>query len=54
MIIVVLEKLSLKSDVGNVLDNLVLCYEVLVREKFFPEKELTLVKAWAEDIEQIM
>ena len=51
--IAVLDAISLKSDAGNALDNLLLCYEVLIREKFFPEKELCLVKAWADDIEQI-
>jgi len=50
----VLEKLSLKSGVGNVIDNLILCYESLIRENFFPANELALVKAWAEDIERIM
>ena len=52
--IAALEKLLLKSGVGNAVDNLILCYEVLTRENFFPANELTLVKTWAEDIEQIM
>jgi hypothetical protein len=52
--VTVLDALSLKSGVGNVVDNLILCYESLIRENFFPANELTLVKAWTEDVEQIM
>jgi len=49
----VLDALSLKSGDGYTLENLLLCYETLIQEGFFPEKELCLVKVWAEDIEQI-
>ncbi|TKJ38120.1 MAG: hypothetical protein CEE38_05010 [Planctomycetes bacterium B3_Pla] len=49
----VLDALSLKSGVGNALDNLVSCYEALIKENFFPSDELALVKAWAKDIERI-
>jgi len=49
----VLENLSLKSGVGNVIDNLLSCYEALIKKGFFPEQEYGLVKAWVDDIEQI-
>lgn len=49
-----LEALSLKSGVGNVIDNLLSCYEALIKKGFFPEQEYDLVEAWAGDIERIM
>ena len=52
--VAILESLSLKSGVGNIINNLLLCYEVLINEGFFPEREYDLVKAWSEDIERVI
>ncbi|HON91250.1 MAG TPA: STELLO glycosyltransferase family protein [Sedimentisphaerales bacterium] len=50
----VLADTSLKPGVGNALDNLVHCYERLIEAGFFPDKEMELVRAWAQDIEPLM
>ena len=50
----VLETLSLKAGAGNSIENLLLCYRSLIQKGFFPEREYDLVKAWSEDIEQII
>jgi STELLO glycosyltransferase-like protein len=50
----VLTELKLKAGAGNQLDNLILCYEALIKAGFFPEKELELVLAWAEDLGKII
>jgi hypothetical protein len=47
-----LASVKLKSGPGSALGNLVRCYESLSGE-FFPETELVLVRAWADDIEKI-
>lgn len=49
----VLEKLSLNKGIEEVSKNLIKCYEALIRNDFFPEKELSLVRAWIDDIEVI-
>jgi hypothetical protein len=49
-----LHNLKLKPGTGNALDNLVFCYEALIREKFFPKDEILLVKAWVHDLEKIL
>lgn len=49
-----LDKLKLKRGTGNQLDNLVLCYESLIGQGFFPTKEMDLVKAWVLDIEKLL
>lgn len=46
----VLSKLSLKSGKDNIRENMCRCYESLISEGFFPKYELTLVKAWLEDL----
>ena len=43
---------KLKLSERDPLSNLISCYETLVENKFFPKKELTLVKAWVKDISQ--
>jgi hypothetical protein len=48
----ILENTSLKSGEENVANNLLSCYEALVREKIFPEKELVLVHTWLEDLQK--
>lgn len=50
----VLEDSKLLSGEGNVLRNLVVCYEDLVKNNILPEKELDLVNAWAKDIDNIL
>jgi hypothetical protein len=47
-----LTTVKLESGPGAALGNLVRCYESLSGE-FFPETELALVRAWADDIEKI-
>jgi hypothetical protein len=47
-----LADVKLNAGKGSALDNLVRCYEALSGE-FFPEKELALVRAWADDIRNI-
>ncbi len=46
----VLQDTSLKAGEEFVGENLLTCYEALVRQDFFPEHELELVHAWLEDI----
>jgi len=50
----VLESSKLHSGKENVLRNLVVCYEDLVKNEILPKKEMDLVKAWAKDIENIL
>lgn len=45
-LIKVLENVRLSSDPGKVTENLRLCYEALVSDGIFPEKELLLVDSW--------
>lgn len=49
----VLEKLSLDKGMEEVDKNLIKCYEALIRNGFFPEKELSLVRIWISDINAI-
>jgi len=46
----VLEDTQLLPGAGNVLENLVRCYENLVAHDIFPQKELELVWAWSADV----
>ncbi|MBL9158886.1 MAG: DUF288 domain-containing protein [Verrucomicrobiales bacterium] len=46
----VLEHLPLAEGPDAVSANLYSCYEALVKNAFFPEKELPLVAAWIEDL----
>lgn len=46
----VLEALPLKTGTEEVAGNLRRCYEALIAEQIFPEKELALVDAWIEGI----
>jgi len=45
-----LDGITLKRGEGAVGENLITCYEGLVRVGVFPEKELTLVRAWLADM----
>lgn len=48
----VLNEIDLSSE-KMMSDKLLHCYEVLIKNDFFPLEELTLVHAWIEDIEKI-
>lgn len=50
----VLAATSLKSGPQHALNNLVHCYERLIEAGFFPDKEMELVRAWAQDIEPLL
>ena len=45
-----LDALPLKSGTAHIADNLLVCYEKLIAEKFFDPAELKLVEAWIEDL----
>jgi hypothetical protein len=49
----ILAGLSLVPGAGNATDNLVHCYEALIKEGLLPRDELTLVRAWVNDIEAV-
>ncbi|MCB1797284.1 MAG: DUF288 domain-containing protein [Gammaproteobacteria bacterium] len=49
-----LNELELVSSPQRTSENLLSCYEALVREGFFPEKELVLVKAWISDLASVL
>lgn len=49
----ILEALNLTQGVDQVGANLKLCYEALVRENIFPEKELTLVDSWLSGVTEV-
>jgi hypothetical protein len=48
-----LEKLSLRSGVENLGENLLICYETLMGMELIDRKELELIKAWLEDLESM-
>ena len=48
-----LENLSLKSGVEHISENLLACYEALVGKGVLDPKELTLLAAWIEDINDV-
>jgi len=50
----VLEATKLASGIENTPDNLIRCYEALTREGIFPKEELTLVKAWVNDLNPLL
>ena len=52
-IVEVLEGLTLDKGMANVGNNLLKCYETLVKEGIFPEKELVLVETWLEDLGKV-
>ena len=51
IIVDLLGDLRLKPGLDNILDNLRRCYEVLVANDIFPDRELLLVDAWCRQIE---
>src|SRR5262249_19555895 len=48
-----LDELPLASGAGAVRDNLVRCYEELTTAGLFPREELTLVRAWVDDLARL-
>jgi hypothetical protein len=52
-IVNVLEGLILGKGREDVENNLLKCYEVLVKEEVFPENELVLVETWLEDLGKV-
>jgi hypothetical protein len=49
----ILEGLSLAKGENAVGENMLVCYEALVKAEFFPSEELDLVKAWLNDLSEI-
>jgi hypothetical protein len=48
-----LDALKLEAGPKNIGDNLIKCYEELVRMELIPSKEIALVRAWVEDVDQL-
>jgi STELLO glycosyltransferases len=48
-----LEGLSLAKGPDVVVDNMLACYEALVKAEFFPAKEIILISAWLDDLRKI-
>ena len=48
-----LEDLPLERGAEATSENLIRCYEALVRRDVFPAKELRLVRAWVKDLQGI-
>lgn len=44
-----LANLSLKGGVDNILNDLILCYDILTKNGYIGKEEMELVKAWADD-----
>jgi hypothetical protein len=49
----ILEDLDLASGEASVSGNLFKCYKALVDHGIFPEKELVLIEAWLQDVQEI-
>ena len=45
--------LKLAPGTGNLGDNLILCYEEMVRLELIPAKEMHLVQAWVSDLAEL-
>lgn len=52
LIAVELEKLTLTAGKENMTDNLLLCYELLVKLNFVQKEEIKLVESWISDIKK--
>ena len=48
----ILDRNSLSADPTRMSDNLIQCYEALVRERIFPIDELNLLETWVQDLAQ--
>jgi hypothetical protein len=51
-LVAILEGLSLRGGIDSSGDNMLRCYEALVKAGFFPEKELELVRVWLTDLQK--
>jgi hypothetical protein len=49
----VLAGLRLKPGKKAVAENLLRCYEALIQQNIFPDKEMPLVEAWLADLKEI-
>lgn len=49
-IIQLLKDINLKKGSENYIDNLIKCYELLVKKDFLPKKELILLNYWVQDL----
>ena len=49
-VIDILKKLNLKKGNDNIIDNMILCYESLIKNEIFPIEEMYLLKLWIKDI----
>jgi len=48
-----LENLKLKEGVENIPENLIICYKLLIENKFILPDEIVLLEAWLEDLKNI-
>lgn len=48
-----LQNLNLKKGKSYLIDNLLICYEELVRNSFLAKKEMSLLNAWITDFNSI-
>lgn len=49
----ILENTALKSGIESVSENLINCYRSLIAEEIFPAKEMQLIEAWVEAIDNM-
>jgi hypothetical protein len=49
----ILDDLKLHKGFHNISKNLVLCYAALIKNKFVPKSEMSILKAWIQDIKNI-
>jgi len=48
-----LEQVRLAAGIENTGDNLIRCYEALVKSGVFPPAEISIVKAWRSDLQEL-
>lgn len=48
-----LEKIRLTPGIQNLMENLLICYEKLIQIKAVGADEISLLKAWIKDLQQI-
>jgi hypothetical protein len=51
---VLLEKTTLSKDLKHIGKNLIACYATLIEAAIFTKKEMTLVKAWVKNVQQLL
>jgi hypothetical protein len=52
-IINLLKDIKFKNDPKKYLDNLLKCYEILIKNKIFKKEEIFYLKAWISDFKRI-